>query len=181
MQYAVLDFETGGLDNTRHALVSVGCLVLDENLNERFRYYTLIKDEPEKVIDQDALSVNGLTLEEIATGQPIGPVLNNLRFLLEGRAVVAHNAAFDIGFFNQRGFAIQEAIDTMFISGKIWPYQKAQLNLVCDRLHIQVENAHNSLGDVLLTAEALRRFAFEMNVVCLDPQPIDFEWFKKRR
>jgi DNA polymerase III epsilon subunit-like protein len=98
MDYVVIDFETGGLDNQVHALLSVGVLVLDHDLRELFRYYTLIKDDPIKLVDQAALDVNGITLEEIKTGLPIEQVINNLRFLIGEQVVVAHNAAFDVGF-----------------------------------------------------------------------------------
>lgn len=179
MDYVVIDFETGGLDNQVHALLSVGVLVLDHDLRELFRYYTLIKDDPIKLVDQAALDVNGITLEEIKTGLPIEQVINNLRFLIGEQVVVAHNAAFDVGFLNKRGFNITHAVDTMFLSWQVWPKQKAKLKIVCERMGIPVEKEHNSLGDVLLTAEALRWFKRNQISDCITPKPIDFEWFKR--
>ena len=63
-KYAVLDFETGGLDEKVCGLASVGVIRLDENLQEVDRDYFLMYEE-DKVYDQGALDVNQLTLAQL--------------------------------------------------------------------------------------------------------------------
>jgi DNA polymerase III epsilon subunit-like protein len=187
MYYTVIDFETGGLDKQLHALVSVGMVVLDENLAETASYYTIIRDLPEKIITPEALAVNKLTLKEIGEGTPIDEVFDQIfNFIIE-TTPVCHNAAFDVGFLNSHGYHITEAIDTMMLAWEYWPRQTAKLTEVCARLNIPVEDAHNSMGDARMTAKLLRYLVSLHKkhpelypTYPLYPLPIDFEWYKKR-
>jgi DNA polymerase-3 subunit epsilon len=160
-KFCVLDFETGGLDPKVHALMSMAFVLLDENLKEFDREYRVIIDEPEKIITPEAVSVNGITTQTLEDeGIPVDVVLELLKHLVgRGYTFVCHNCPFDIAWLNLRtGSNVTEAIDTLVLARRLWPYQKNKLGLVCERMGITVENAHNSLGDVLLTAEVLRKF-----------------------
>jgi len=179
--FVVIDFETGGLDPKTAALCSVGMVVLDgTTLKVVDQYYSLIQDEPEKIISPEALAVNGITLDQIkSNGLSIGFILNMIIDYLDNATIVCHNAAYDIAFLKHRGFVeYTEAVDTMDIAWKIWPYQKAKLALVCQRANIEVENAHNSLGDALMTAKLLQYFA-KIDPEYLNPKPINFDRWKK--
>lgn len=182
----VLDFETGGLDPAIHALMSVAAIQLGEpelfpNLPIVREYYTVIQDLPEKIITPEARAVNGITDEMILkNGLPIDPVLDDLQFILDDAIVCCHNAAFDVDWLNHRGFDIQEAIDTMFLSWDHWGrYTKAKLGIVCERAGIPVQDAHNSLGDTRMTVELLRYLA-KANPEVLKPKPIQWKWWEKR-
>lgn len=176
MKFRVFDTETGGLNPAEDALASIAVVTLDEQLNEIDRYYTLII-EPNKNLGQEALNVNGLTIEQIIKdGKPIENVLEEVHELLDGseNILVAHNIQFDASFLNFRGFNITSGIDTMLLSRRVFPKQPAKLSAVCMRFGIEVKDAHNSLGDVLLTAEALRKFAKSTWLNALEPKPIMF-------
>jgi DNA polymerase III, alpha subunit (gram-positive type) len=161
--YVIYDIETGGLDPKNDALMSVAILVLDgTTLTEIDRFYTVVKD-PGKNVDKDALKVNGLTPDEIQNGMPINIVIDEIRNLVirakteDGYPIMtAHNAAFDAGFLNERGANIQYTVDTMWLSRWKFPYQKATLKALCERLGVVQTNAHNAMGDVLATADCLR-------------------------
>ncbi len=181
---AIVDFETGGVNPAQHAIVSVAVLLLDANLKEYDRFYTLVND-PGRPIEDQALAVNGLTREQIAAGMPVDEALFILQEMLadsktaNGNTFAGHNCAFDARIYNLRtGANVQLAIDTFRLSYRVWPYPaKARLINVCERLGIPVENAHNALGDVLMTAEALRRFAsMSLEPAALLPQQIGWGW-----
>lgn len=176
-KYSVLDFETGGLNPKDDALVSVGIVVLDENFNQVDEYYTIIF-EPNKIINAEALQVNGITHDEIKNGKPILDVLADIRRITAGTIFVNHNSAFDIAWLNERGFNISESVDTMDLAWARWPGQKAKLGIVCERLGIPVENAHNSLADAKMTAKILVKFS-EMPVLKIEPKLIRFDRWKK--
>lgn len=179
-KYAVLDFETGGTDAQRNSLCSVGLVRLDENLNEVDRYYTLIVDTPDKITDDEALRVNGLTREQIAKeGKPWFEVYAELRARLDGCILVAHNAQFDFRFLKNRGYPVEEAVCTMELSWKIWPTQKAKLGIVYNRMYgHEFVGAHNSLFDVLATVELMKWFN-QKDPELLKPVPINWNRFKR--
>lgn len=172
--FIVFDLETGGLEPRIHAICSVCAIVLDgDTLEEKYRYYTIVKDEESRVISEDALKINGLTLEEIANGTPINEVLDVLHALFVGKIPVAHNAEFDAKFLNLRGFDIKEATDTMLIARARWYGASARLGDVCTRLGINSEGAHNAEVDVAMTCELVRKYK-EWNPEVLHPRTIQF-------
>lgn len=177
MQFKVFDTETGGFSPTQDALASIAVVTLDEQLNEISRYYTLII-EPDKNLGQDALNVNGLTIEQILKeGKPIENVLNELHELLDGsdNILVAHNISFDASFLNARKFNITHGVDTMLLSRQVFRGQPAKLSSVAMRFGIEVKDAHNSLGDVLMTCDILRKFSKSTWLNALEPKPIVFK------
>ena len=175
---AVVDFETGGLDLSRHAIVSVACLLIDENLQEYGRWYTLIND-PGWIIEDKALEINGIDRSALSNGMPVNLALMRLKEMVAANVFAAHNAAFDARIYNLRaGANVTKAIDTMRIAYDVWPYPaKARLGILCERLRIPVLDAHNALGDVLMVAELIRRFArMKMQPPALEPLPIEWNW-----
>lgn len=177
---AVGDCETGGLDPQRNALVSVAVVTLDENLNEIERFYSLVKDHPSKIIEDQALAVNGVTRRQIyEEGKPINEVMQKVKEMFSDTIPVFHNGAFDASFLNERGMNIRSCIDTMDLAWKRWPTQKARLGMVVERLGFAVEDAHNSLGDVLMTIKVLKEFCKYPNLDALNPRPINFNRWKR--
>ena len=157
-KHAVLDFETGGTDNKRNALCSVAIVRVDCNFKEIDRYYTLIIDTPDKIIEGEALRINGLTREQIAAeGRPWPEVFAEIKNRLWDCIPVAHNAQFDFGFLRERGYSITHAVCTMENDFALFPAQKHKLGLVYQRLYgSQFAGAHNALGDVLATVQVLK-------------------------
>lgn len=175
MKYCVFDLETGGLSPANDAIVSIGVVVLDEGLNEIEHFYTIVKDHPEKNVSQEALLVNNLTKEEIEKGMPIADMMVKFAELTRDAIIVAHNAAFDTAFMNNRGFKFQQAIDTMLLSRKVFPGKSAKLSFVCQRFGIEVKDAHNALGDVMMTVQVLKKFSRSSWLNALEPTFIRFQ------
>ncbi len=179
-KYCVADTETGGLDGNKNALVSIACVTLDENLNEIERFYSLVKDTPDKLIEDRALAVNGITRRQIyEEGKPVAEVMSKVKELFDGAIPVFHNGAFDASFINARGLNITSCIDTMDLAWKRWPALKAKLGMVVERLGFSVEDAHNSLGDVLMTIKILKNFSHDPKLDALNPKPINFNRWKR--
>jgi len=179
-KYAVCDTETGGLDAIKNALVTIAVITLDENLNEIEEYYSIVKDDPNKIVEDQALNVNGITRKQIyEEGKPIKEVMQKVIELFNDSIPVFHNGAFDAAFTNARGTNIKECIDTMDLAWKKWPRQKAKLGMVIERLGFAIEDAHNSLGDVKMTIKLLQEFSKDKNLNALIPRPINFNRWKK--
>lgn len=113
----LIDTETGGLDPSRHCILSMAALVLNYDGTVIDQMYTLI-DEKKRVapvgalafyswreIEDQALAVNGLTRERIQaegvnTLMATEMLLDMLTMhdMRSGVTIVAHNARFDTDF-----------------------------------------------------------------------------------
>jgi DNA polymerase III alpha subunit (gram-positive type) len=176
--YCVLDFETGGLNENRNGLASVGIIRLDTDLNEVDKTYALIY-EPDKIYESGALLVNGFTIEQLKSeGMSIEDAIKMLHEQCDGMVIVNHNSAFDCKWLNRLGFNIQESVDTVALAQKTWPMLKSKLGIVASRIGLEVKDAHNALGDVLMTVDVLRYFA-KQNPENLKPEKIDWNRFKR--
>jgi DNA polymerase III epsilon subunit-like protein len=179
-KYAVLDFETGGTDPKIHALCSVAVVRVDADLNEVDRYYSLIVDLPDRIIGDEALRINGLTRQQIRDeGHLWVIVFEDIKRLLAGCIPVAHNAQFDYRFLKERGLDVGDAVCTMELAWKLWPTQKAKLDIVYNRMYgHSFEGAHNSLFDVLATID-LMKWYYKKDPTLLQPKPINWDRFKR--
>jgi DNA polymerase III subunit epsilon len=93
----------------------------------------------------------------------LGEVLPAFLDFVGGRAVVAHNVAFDSGFIRagaaRHGLIWQPARElcTVQLSRRAFPHERGhKLDAVAQRLGLEFEagGRHRSLGDVRVTAEA---------------------------
>jgi DNA polymerase-3 subunit alpha (Gram-positive type) len=176
MNFTLVDLETGGLVADSHAIMSVGLMRLYGNLDPIEERYWLVSD-PLKIVTKEAVAVNHLEIDH-ATATPVDQLLAELGGYFQDTVLVAHNAPFDIGWLNNRGnYGILEAVDTMMLSWKYWPHpQKAKLGILAERLGLKIQDAHNSLGDVLTMAGCLKALADRFGEEVLQPKPIDW-WF----
>jgi DNA polymerase III epsilon subunit-like protein len=177
-KYVVLDFETGGLDEKRNGLCSVGIICLDADLQEIARFYSVLY-EPGKIYEEGALRVNGFTVEQLQKeGLLPHQFLPLLHSYIDGATIVNHNSQFDVRWLNVRGWNIQESVCTMELAYQTWPTQKAKLGIVYNRMfgHDFV-GAHNALADVEATIELLKYFNHK-NPALLNPAPINWNRFK---
>jgi DNA polymerase III epsilon subunit-like protein len=179
-KYAVLDFETGGTKPETSALCSVAVVRVDENFDEVDSYSTLIIDLPNKIVEREALAINGLTLEEInSKGKEWYYVFEDIKALLAGCIPCGHNVAFDFAFLKNRGYPIETCVCTMELAWKTWPTQKAKLGIVYNRMYgTDFAGAHDALNDVRATIELMKWFN-EKNPALLEPAPVNWNRFKR--
>lgn len=93
-RWAVVDVETSGLDERSHRVLSVAALALDSKGRTERTVVSLV----DPGVDPGPVHVHGLTLKALAGAPTFAEVLPQLREILEGRVLVAHNAAFDHRF-----------------------------------------------------------------------------------
>ena len=92
--WAVVDVETSGFDPANCRVLSVAALTLDPAGRPEQRFHTLV----DAGVDPGPVHVHGLTREKLAGAPRFEQVAPDLLGLLEGRVLVAHNAAFDHRF-----------------------------------------------------------------------------------
>lgn len=166
--FIAIDTETGGLDATRHSLLTVGCVLFEANKSDMVvvKSGEFAVQAHEYVVTPRAMQVNKLDLSSLP-GIPVRP--QNLqaslkRFCGNRRPqIVAHNWPFDKSFleavrpnpiadFNYR------VCDTMSLMTSLSLYgltTEASLYAGCKFFDIEYDplQAHGAMYDAQLTAE----------------------------
>ncbi|NVJ50957.1 MAG: DNA polymerase III subunit epsilon [Gammaproteobacteria bacterium] len=162
MRQIVLDTETTGLEPSQgHKIIEIGCVeLIDRKLTGR-HYHQYIT--PDRVIDQGAIDVHGITNEFLADKPRFAEVVDDFLAFVDGSELVIHNAPFDIGFLDwelkclDRGLGKMadycQVLDTLVLARQMFPGQKNNLDALCRRYGI--DNSHRTLHGALLDSEIL--------------------------
>ena len=159
--FAVFDVETTGLSPVYgHRVCEVACLRLCDGL-EAGRFESLV--DPGRPISPGAFQVNRITPDMLVGAPPFPTVADPLLELMEGAALVAHNASFDLGFLaaeldlaGQRPPA-GPVIDTLVLARRIYGFARNGLSALTAALGLEAGPAHRAMGDVWTTRNLLER------------------------
>jgi len=161
MRQIIFDTETTGLDPSQgHRIVEIGCV---EIVNRAVTGNSLhIYLNPDRDSDPEALAVHGLTTEFLADKPRFADVAAQFLEFIQGAEIIAHNAAFDVKFFNaelarigQRDIAqhCEQITDSLLHARTLYPGKRNSLDALCDRHGIS--NAHRTLHGALLDSQLL--------------------------
>lgn len=155
----VFDVETTGLSCVRDRIVELAALKIKDGqiVDEFVKLVKIDRELPEFItnltgITQSELDENGENEKEVFTAFR--------SFIEDDSLLVAHNAAFDLGFLhhgllrNDLPAYRNSIIDTLTISRERFTYPH-KLEDMCNRLGIELTNAHRALADVQATYELL--------------------------
>jgi DNA polymerase-3 subunit epsilon len=115
--------------------------------------------DPRIPLKPEGIPIHGIT-EDMVLGQPtIDVVLPAFHEFCSDTILVAHNAAFDMRFFQMKEDRLgvrfaQPVLDTLLLSAVIHPNQEShRLESIAERLGINVIGRHTALGDAFVTGE----------------------------
>jgi DNA polymerase III epsilon subunit family exonuclease len=155
------DTETTGLDPAAgDEIVQLGAVRI---VNGKLIREELIDQliDPQRPIPEASSAIHGIT-EKMVSGQPtIDQVLPHFRHFVEGAALVAHNAAFDMRCLqlkeSRTGVRFDNPVlDTLLLSSILHPHQESHsLDEIAARLNLTNLGRHTALGDAIVTAEVL--------------------------
>ena len=164
LRLLALDVETTGLRAGTDRIVSVGWVPVDGDRVDLAgaRRFVVRGDDP-----GGAAEIHGLTRADLAAGTPLADVLAELRTALAGRALLAHHAAFDLGFlrasFREAGQRMPRvpAVCTLTLHKRLlrrddlaeWPEGALRLWTARQRYGLPAGRPHDALGDALACAE----------------------------
>lgn len=160
MRQVILDTETTGLEVQRgHRVIEIGCIELVQRRATGRRFHCYLN--PDRSIDEGARAVTGISDDFLLDKPRFGDIAAEFLEFIDGAEVVAHNAAFDVGFLDAelaRVGATQLAtralvIDTLALAREKYPGQRNSLDALCRRLG--VDNSHRGLHGALLDANLL--------------------------
>ena len=160
-EFVAFDLETTGLSSINDRITEVGAVIL-KNGKEIDRFQTLV--DPERLLSAENTELTGIT-NEMLKGQPkINEILPKFLEFVGDRPLVAHNAAFDIGFIRaecerqniKRSFTYA---DTLVLARILMPQlNKHKLNIVADALSLPEFNHHRAADDAMTCGLIMARF-----------------------
>lgn len=162
MRQIVLDTETTGLEPSEgHRIIEIGCVELVKRRLTGENYHKYLN--PDRVIDDGAIEVHGITNEMLADKPRFPDVVHEFLEFVKDAELIIHNAPFDVGFINHELALIDPGLgkiedyctilDTLTMARKMHPGQRNSLDALCKRYDI--DNAHRTLHGALLDSEIL--------------------------
>ncbi|MCK2044465.1 3'-5' exonuclease [Chromohalobacter salexigens] len=170
-----MDMETTGLDEQRHAIVSIGVVPFDlQRIRLAERRYWVVR--PPRPLNERSITFHHITHSEIEQAPDLDDVLDELLAVMAGRIVVVHYRHIERTFLNaavkaRRGEGIHfPVIDTMSLEARLhrqswwarlrrWlgrPPASIRLPDSRTRYGLPPYQAHHALIDALATAELLQ-------------------------
>jgi DNA polymerase-3 subunit epsilon len=162
----VFDTETTGLDPYQgHRLIEVGCIELVNRIPTGQVFHRYLN--PERDIPAEAAAVHGLSLDFLADKPLFAEIAHDLIAFLGDAPLVAHNAAFDLGFLNAELERIKLAplprarlVDTLLLARRKYPGAQNRLDDLC--LRFRIDNSRRTKHGALLDAELLAEVYLEL-------------------
>ncbi|MCM2287928.1 MAG: exonuclease domain-containing protein [Sulfuritalea sp.] len=159
LAYSVFDTETTGLlPSEGDEIIQMGAVRIVNNRLLRQEIFDQLVD-PGIPLKPEGIPIHGIT-EAMVNGQPrLDVVLPAFHEFCAETVLVAHNAAFDLRFFQLKEDSLgirftQPVLDTLLLSAVIHPSQESHsLENIAERLGINVIGRHTALGDAYVTGE----------------------------
>ncbi|MEQ1769218.1 MAG: DNA polymerase III subunit epsilon [Devosia sp.] len=161
----VLDTETTGLNPlTGDRIVEIGAVELFNHIPTGKHFHKYIN--PGRRMDEQALSVHGLSDEFLADKPRFREVAGEFRDFIADAPLIIHNAPFDLSFLN---FELDQAglpgvgnviIDTVMVARERHPGARVSLDALCK--HYGIDNSQRTLHGALLDSQILAEVYLEL-------------------
>ena len=172
--YVVFDIETTGLKPEHADILEIGAVKLSNGkIVDRFQ--TFINDGV--LIPSNITRLTGITGDMLVGAPSSREALQEFAAFCAGCCLVAHNAAFDVGFIRHHGARYQIRFDepyadTLMLSRYlVHDLPNHKLDTVCEYFAVDLTNHHRASDDAAATAEVFLRLLDIMheNGVCTIP------------
>jgi len=175
--FAIIDFETNGLDKGKHRIIEVAVKRIHKNGDPIDEISTLINPE---VADAGPTFIHHIKAEELVGAPKFKDFAPELLSRLSGSIVVAHHAAFEDGFLGAElarlsvGVKAMPCIDTLWLARQVIDLPNYKLATVLEAFGLQEEDAHTALGDVRLLAKLLPVLLSKSKVLKSNTEPFSY-------
>lgn len=153
--FAVLDVETTGLQPDQDRVAEIAVVLTDPQGRVVEEWSTLV--DPQGPVGPS--EIHRIEAEHVRGAPRFADLLGELNARLSGRALVAHNARFDLAFLRAEyarsgtRFPDPPVLDTMLASRTYLPgLQRRSLAACCEAAGVVLQDPHSALGDARATA-----------------------------
>ena len=158
MRKLVLDTETSGLSPDKDRIIELACveMINDSPTGDKYhRYY----NPGNIIISNEAEQIHGLNNKFLEKFPTFEKSAQEFLDFIEDSQLIIHNASFDLSMINSSLERIgkeiihsKRAVCTLEMSKKMFPGSKNNLNALCRRFNISLENRekHGALTDCYL-------------------------------
>jgi ATP-dependent DNA helicase DinG len=147
-----LDLETTGLSIEEDAIIEIGAVrFLNGKIVSEFSQLI----NPGFAIPAETTYITGITQEDLRNAPTLKDIIPSLSEFIGDCPIIAHNAAFDIGFLRRFGMATHnQAIDTIELASILLPKTPSYaLNNLASYFEIPQEQAHRALDDAKVASK----------------------------
>ena len=160
-KFVVFDLETTGFSSVHNKIIEIGAVKVENGkITDRFSTFV----NPKVPIPFEIEQLTGIKDEMVMDSETIEVILPQFMQFCEGCVMVAHNAAFDIGFIEEncrRQNIVYDftVMDTVTLARVLLPaLNRYKLDTVAKALGISLENHHRAVDDAGCTAEIFIKF-----------------------
>ena len=178
MRQIFFDTETTGLNpESGDRVVDIGLVeMVNRQLTGRHLHFYL---NPERDMPEEAFRVHGLSSEFLADKPKFAQIVDEFLAFIEGAELVAHNAAFDVGFINAElkrcgrpplHECVDNVLDMLLMARDMFPGKANSLDALCRRLEVDNSNRglHGAVKDAELLAEVYIRLTRGQDSLVID-------------
>ncbi|GGA27216.1 exonuclease domain-containing protein [Paenibacillus physcomitrellae] len=155
MNYTAIDFEVANMRN-RASVCSIGLVEVQDGVIVQEKYSLI---NPHDAFDPFCVAVHGITPEMVADAPTFLEFWQEIRELIEGRTLVAHNASFDMSVLRycMEAFGLDYPdctyVCSYLLSRKIWPGLPGyKLNQMAAFHRLSSFRHHDALEDARVAA-----------------------------
>lgn len=178
MRQIFFDTETTGLNpESGDRVVDIGCVeMVNRQLTGRHLHFYL---NPERDMPEEAFRVHGLSSEFLSDKPKFAQIVDEFLEFIRGAELIAHNAAFDVGFINAElkrcareplHACVDGVRDTLLMARDMFPGKANSLDALCRRLEVDNSNRglHGAVKDAELLAEVYIRLTRGQDSLVID-------------
>ena len=166
-RFIVFDFETTGLDSTKHEIMEIGAIRVNRDSKEHDAFETIIKIS--KRIPKRITEMTGITQKMVEDGIPLIEALEQFRVFVGDLPLVAFNAQFDESFLRaacaktDSGHFKNEVFCALQLARRAWPGRESyKLQDLARDGNLDLAGQHRAVGDC---QRAMIVYAAAANVV----------------
>ena len=177
MSFAVVDFETTGLNPETDRIVQLAAVIVNGNGDITDSFDTIVTPESPSEYQHGAEHIHGISAEQVSNGMSLRIALEKLWGISTGHVFTAHNAQFDLGFLHAEServgikSRVEVHIDTLELSRRISgadTTRRHNLFALCEHYGIKRDKVHDAKSDATATAELLMHLMKEIGVETAD-------------
>ena len=160
----ILDTETTGLDFDKDRIVEIACLELIDDVfsGEKFHNYY----SPENIIiSKQSEEIHGLSNDFLKKYKSFESEIQSFLEFIGNSQLIIHNAQFDLSMINnalkrigKKRIPEEQTLCTLELSKKKFPGSKNNLNALCRRFGISLEERekHSAITDCFLLLQVFQ-------------------------